>query len=99
MVGREGLRTSPVISPNPIPIPILVRGSSSREDLIRVDTQEEVYTVRKLVQRTDFNENYVSRILDLAALWPEMTEGIFGGVHDPSLRRAQLITNLISRSI
>jgi hypothetical protein len=68
------------------------QGSSSREDLIRVDTHEEVYTVREPAQRTHFNENYVSGILDLAVFSPEMTEAIFGAHHDPSLTAAQLIT-------
>ena len=45
-------------------------------------------------QRTGFNENYVSRILHLAVLSPEMTEAVFGGDHEPSLTVTQLIANL-----
>jgi hypothetical protein len=50
--------------------------------------------MRELAKRIGFNENYVSRIMDLAVLSPEMTEAIFGGDHDPSLTVAQLIANL-----
>jgi hypothetical protein len=39
----------------------------------------------ELAKRTGFNENYVSRILDLAMFSPEMTEAIFGAHLDPSL--------------
>jgi hypothetical protein len=45
----------------------------------------------ELAKPTGFNENYVSRILELAVLSPEMTETIFGALHDPSLTVAQLI--------
>jgi hypothetical protein len=47
--------------------------------------------MRQLAKRTVFNEDYVSRILDLAVFSPEMTKAIFGAHHDPSLTVAQLI--------
>ena len=50
--------------------------------------------MRELAKRRCFNENYVSRILDLAVLSSCMTEAIFRGDHDPSLTAAQLIANL-----
>jgi hypothetical protein len=50
--------------------------------------------MRGLAKRTGFNENYVSRILDLAVLSPENTEAIFRGDHDPSLTVAQLTATL-----
>jgi len=54
----------------------------------------EVFSMRGLAKRTGFNENYVSRIVDLAVLSPEITEAIFRGDHDPSLTVAQLTTTL-----
>ena len=54
----------------------------------------EVFSMRGLAKRTGFNENYVSRILDLAVLSPEITEAIFRGDHDPSLTLMQLTTTL-----
>jgi hypothetical protein len=50
--------------------------------------------MRELAKRRCFNENYVSRILDLAVLSSCMTEAIFRDDHDPSLTAAQLIANL-----
>ena len=57
-------------------------------------TKGEVFSMRGLARRTGFNENYVSRILDLAVLSPEITEAIFRGDHDPSLTVAQLTATL-----
>lgn len=54
----------------------------------------EVFSMRGLAQRTGFNENYVSRILDLAVLSPDITEAILRGDHDPSLTVAQLTSAL-----
>jgi hypothetical protein len=54
----------------------------------------EVPTRRELGKRTGFNENYVSRILDLAVLSLEITDATFRGDHEASLTVAQLIANL-----
>lgn len=57
-------------------------------------TRGEILTMRELAKRTGFNENYVSRILDLAVLSPDMTDAIFRGDHDPSLTVARLTATL-----
>jgi site-specific DNA recombinase len=58
----------------------LVRAVAQGKTWYEWITQGEVCKMRELPKRTGFNENYVSRILDLAVLSPEMTEAIFGGV-------------------
>lgn len=57
-------------------------------------TKGEICTMRKLAKRTGFNENQVSRILDLAVLSQEITGTIYRGDHDPSLAVVQLTANL-----
>jgi hypothetical protein len=76
--------------PFPTPVSAVAQAKTWYESI----TQGEVCTTCELVKRTSFNEDYVSRILDLAVLSPEMTETIFGGDHDPSLTVAQLIASL-----
>jgi hypothetical protein len=57
-------------------------------------TKDQVRTMRALAEQTGFNENCVSRILDLAVLSPEIADAIFRGDRDPSFNVAQLIANL-----
>jgi hypothetical protein len=49
--------------------------------------------VRALVKRTGFNENYVSRILDLAVLSPEITDA-FAAIVTHLSPSHKLIANL-----
>jgi site-specific DNA recombinase len=74
--------------------PALVRAITQAKTWYEWITKGEVFSMRGLARRTGFNENYVSRILDLAVLSPEITEAIFRGDHDPSLTVAQLTANL-----
>jgi hypothetical protein len=50
------------------PIPTLVRAVAQAKTWYEWITQGEVCMMRQLAKRTGFNENYVSRILDLAVL-------------------------------
>jgi len=76
------------------PIPTLVRAVAQAKTWYEWVVQGEVFSMRSLARRTGFNENYVSRILDLAVLSPEITEAILRGDHDPALTVAQLTANL-----
>ena len=68
------------------PIPTLVRAVAQG----RLGTSGSL-SERSLAKRIVFNEDYVSRILDLAVFSPEMTEAIFGAHRYTSLTVAQLI--------
>jgi site-specific DNA recombinase len=76
------------------PNPTLVRAVAHAKTWYEWIMKGEVYSMRGLAKRTGFNENYVSRILDLAVLSPDITEAIFRGDHDPSLTVAQLVATL-----
>jgi hypothetical protein len=76
------------------PVPTLVRTVAQAKTWYEWIVQGEVRTMRELAKRTGFNENYVSRILDLAVLSPDITEAIFRGDHDSSLTVAQLTANI-----
>jgi hypothetical protein len=54
----------------------------------------EVFTMRQLAKRTGLHRKYVSRLLDLAVLSPDVTEAIFRGDHHPSLTVEQLTATL-----
>jgi len=54
----------------------------------------EVFTMRQLAKRTGLHRKYVSRLLDLAVLSPDVTEAIFRGDHHPSLTIEQLTATL-----
>jgi site-specific DNA recombinase len=76
------------------PNPAVVRAVAQAKTWYEWIVQGEVFSMRGLAKRTGFNENYVSRILDLAVLSPEITEAIFRGDHAPSLTVAQLTATL-----
>ena len=50
--------------------------------------------MRQLAKRTGLHRKYVSRLLNLAVLSPEITEAIFRGDHHPSLTVEQLTATL-----
>jgi DNA invertase Pin-like site-specific DNA recombinase len=79
---------------NSKPTPTLVRAVAQAKTWYDWIIQGEVFSMRGLAKRTGFNENHVSRILDLAVLSPEITAAIFRGDHDPSLTVAQLTATL-----
>jgi DNA invertase Pin-like site-specific DNA recombinase len=54
----------------------------------------EVFTMRQLARRTGLHRKYVSRLLDLAVLSPDVTDAIFRGEHHPSLTIEQLTATL-----
>lgn len=54
----------------------------------------EVFTMRQLAKRTGLHRKYVSCLLDLAVLSPDITEAILRGDHDPSLTVAHLTATL-----
>jgi DNA invertase Pin-like site-specific DNA recombinase len=76
------------------PNPAVVKAVAQAKTWYEWITKGEVFSMRGLAKRTGFNENYVSRILDLAVLSPEITEAILRGDHDPSLTVAQLTATL-----
>jgi hypothetical protein len=76
------------------PNPALVKAVMQAKTWYEWITKGEVFSMRGLAKRTGFNENYVSRILDLAVLSPDITEAIFRGNHAPSLTVAHLTATL-----
>jgi site-specific DNA recombinase len=76
------------------PVPTVVRAVAQAKSWYQWIVKGEIRTMRELATRTGFNENYVSRILDLAVLSPQITEALLKGHHRPTLTVLQLTTNV-----
>ena len=79
------------------PVPSLVRAVAQAKTWSEWIIKGEVCTMRQLAKRTGLHRKYVSRLLNLAILSPDLTEAIFRGDHHPSLTVEQLTAT--SRSI
>jgi DNA invertase Pin-like site-specific DNA recombinase len=76
------------------PIPSLVRTVAQAKTWSEWIIKGEVCTMRQLAKRTGLHRKYVSRLLNLAMLSPDLTEAIFRGDHHPSLTVEQLTATL-----
>jgi hypothetical protein len=74
--------------------PAVVRAVAQAKTWYEWIAKGEICTMRQLAKRAGLHWKYVSRLLDLAMLSPEMTEALYRGDHDPSLTVAQLTANL-----
>jgi DNA invertase Pin-like site-specific DNA recombinase len=72
------------------PVPSLVRAVAQAKTWSEWIIKGEVCTMRQLAKRTGLHRKYVSRLLNLAILSPDLTEAIFHGEHHPSLTVEQL---------
>ncbi len=75
---------------NSKPIPSLVRAVAQAKTWYEWIAKGEICTMRELAKRTGLHRKYVSRLLNLAVLSPDVTEAIFRGDHHPSLTLEQL---------
>jgi uncharacterized protein YpbB len=76
------------------PIPSLVRAVAQAKTWYDWIIKGEVRTMRQLAKRTGLHRKYVSRLLNLTVLSPELTAAIFRGDHHPSLTVEQLTATL-----
>ena len=76
------------------PVPSLVRAVAQAKTWSEWIIKGEICTMRQLAKRTGLHRKYVSRLLNLAVLSPEITEAIFRGDHHPSLTVEQLTATL-----
>ena len=76
------------------PVPSLVRTVAQAKTWSEWIIKGEVCTMCQLAKRTGLHRKYVSRLLNLAMLSPDLTEAIFRGDHHPSLTVEQLTATL-----
>lgn len=75
------------------PILSLVKAIARARDWYERIVSGEVSTVCQLAQKTRLSSSYVKRIMECAALSPQITEMVLSGKHRPDLTLEELLKN------
>ena len=75
------------------PILSLVKAMARARDWYERIVSGEVSTVCQLAQQTGLSSTYVKRIMECAALSPQITEMVLSGKHRPDLTLEELLKN------
>jgi hypothetical protein len=71
----------------------LVKATARARDWYERIVSGEVSTVCQLAQQTGLSSTYVKRIMECAALSPQVTEMVLSGKHRPDLTLEELLKN------
>jgi DNA invertase Pin-like site-specific DNA recombinase len=92
--GEVRLLLSDTEQNGPRPVPSLVRAVARANDWVDRILRGEIPNQRALAKETGFDERYISRIIPLAFLAPDIIEAIIEGRQTPNLSLEQFVSEI-----